>query len=129
MLVTGMRSHDVTVTNINLFTTYVAAMPELPEGVTSGKAAQVFIEEQPEASQMVKTIQADATVAECATHPPGSRAQMGHVYSLSSDSTVLRGKCGSQTPLYPPMYSTSPADAAIPISHHGLILMDVETHP
>ncbi|KAJ7809963.1 hypothetical protein B0H14DRAFT_2524476 [Mycena olivaceomarginata] len=104
-------------------------MPELPESVTSGTLPKVFVDDQPESSRCVKTIQADPTQAESAAHPAGTRASAGHVYTLESSSTASRGSCGSQTPIYPPLYSTTGNEASVPISEHGLILVDAETHP
>jgi hypothetical protein len=65
-------------------------MPELPEGVTSGYLAKNFISDQPAGSLGVKSIQADATIEESLSHPPGSRANLGHVYTRESSSTILR---------------------------------------
>lgn len=75
-------------------------MPELPEGVTSGYLVKQFISDQPAGSLGVKSIQADATIEESLSHPPGSRANLGHVYTLELSSTILRGSCDSQTPVY-----------------------------
>lgn len=104
-------------------------MPELPEGVTSGYLAKHFISDQPAGSLGVKSIQADATIEESLSHPPGSRANLGHVYTLESSSTILRGSCDSQTPVYPPLYATDPDDPPVPISERGLVLLEAETHP
>jgi hypothetical protein len=104
-------------------------MPELPESVTSGSLPKVFVDNQPESSRCVKTIQADPTQAESAAHPAGTWASAGHVYTLESSSTASCGSCGSQTPIYPPLYSTTGNEASVPISEHGLILVDAETHP
>ncbi|KAJ7444728.1 hypothetical protein FB451DRAFT_1149189 [Mycena latifolia] len=104
-------------------------MPELPEGVTSGTLPQVFAHDQPQASLLVQDLMADATQAERAFHPLGSLAQRGHVYPLASSSPALRGSSKTQTPLYPPLYSTTPEQPVIPIMQRGLILVDVETHP
>ncbi|KAJ6521610.1 hypothetical protein B0H10DRAFT_2088643 [Mycena sp. CBHHK59/15] len=104
-------------------------MPELPEAVASGTLPQVFIHKQPEGSLVVKEILADATQAEWSSHPSGSPASLGHVYCVESSSTAPRGSCKSQTLLYPHLYSTSSTDPPVPISQHGLILVDAETHP
>lgn len=104
-------------------------MPELPEAVTSGKVTKHFVDDQPAGSLLVKTIQADATQAEWANHPPGSPGSLGHVYPLESSSTVLRGSSTSQTPIYPTMYSTSSSEAPVPILERGMVLISVETHP
>ncbi|KAJ6584260.1 hypothetical protein B0H10DRAFT_2338081 [Mycena sp. CBHHK59/15] len=104
-------------------------MPELPEAVASGTLPQVFIHKQPAGSLVVKEILADATQAEWSSHPSGSPASLGHVYCVESSSTALLGSCKSQTLLYPHLYSTSSTDPPVPISQHGLILVDAETHP
>ncbi|KAJ7809725.1 hypothetical protein B0H14DRAFT_2607879 [Mycena olivaceomarginata] len=79
-------------------------MPELPESVTSGTLPKVFVDDQPESSRCVKTIQANPTQAESAAHPAGTRASAGHVYTLESSSTASRSSCGSQTPIYRHIY-------------------------
>lgn len=104
-------------------------MPELPEGVTSGYLVKHFISDQPAGSLGVKSIQADATIEESLSHPPGSRANLGHVYTLESSSTILRGSCDSQTPVHLPLYATDPDDPPVPISERGLVLLEAETHP
>ncbi|KAF8163868.1 hypothetical protein K438DRAFT_2067855 [Mycena galopus ATCC 62051] len=104
-------------------------MPELAEGTISGILVQHFIQSHPEGSLRVKNLLADATEAESLVHPPCSRANLGHVYTLESSATVLRGSCDSQTPLYPPLYATAPGETPVPISEHGLALIDAETHP
>ncbi|KAJ7468853.1 hypothetical protein B0H11DRAFT_2045141 [Mycena galericulata] len=104
-------------------------MPELPEAIISGTLPQFFVNEQPKGSILLLDIQADATQAERALHPAGSAANLGYVYSLESSSTALRGTSGMQTPIYPPLYATSPDEPAVQILQHGLVLIDVETHP
>ncbi|KAJ7099989.1 hypothetical protein B0H15DRAFT_927592 [Mycena belliarum] len=104
-------------------------MPELPEATTSGKLPRLFVATQPDSCRIVKTIQADATQAEMPAHPAGSRASNGHVYVLESSSKALRGCTNAQTPLYPPLYSTTQKEPPVPISTHGLVLVDAETHP
>jgi hypothetical protein len=89
-------------------------MSKLPEGVTSGYLAKQFISDQPADSLGVKSIQADATIEESLSHPPGSRANLRHVYILESSSTILRVSCDSQTPVYPPLYATDPDDPPVP---------------
>jgi hypothetical protein len=104
-------------------------MPELAEGVMSGTLVQAFIQSYPAGTLKVKNLLADATDAESRTHPPGSKANLGHVYCLESSSKALRGSCGSQTPLYPPLYATAPADKVIPIAQRDMTLIEAETHP
>ncbi|KAJ7886938.1 hypothetical protein B0H13DRAFT_1889078 [Mycena leptocephala] len=102
------------------------SMPELPEGVN---LTEQFIFDQPAGFLGVKIIQADATIEESLSYPPGSRANLGHVYTLESSSTILRVSCDSQTPVYPPLYATDPDDPPVPISERGLVLLEAETHP
>ncbi|KAJ7637920.1 hypothetical protein DFH06DRAFT_1053934, partial [Mycena polygramma] len=104
-------------------------MPELPESIISGKLPKHFVDQQPAGSLLVRDILADPTIEESATHPLGSPASLGHVYSLESSSGILRGTSGIQTPVYPPLYSTSSDQPPVHILKHGLVLMDVETHP
>ncbi|KAJ7787897.1 hypothetical protein B0H14DRAFT_2473055 [Mycena olivaceomarginata] len=104
-------------------------MPELAEGVMSGTLVQDFIQSHPAGTLKVKNLLADATDAESRTHPPGSKANLGHVYCLESSCKALRGSCGSQTPLYPPFYATAPADKVIPIAQRDMTLIEAETHP
>ncbi|KAJ7924257.1 hypothetical protein B0H13DRAFT_1601867 [Mycena leptocephala] len=103
-------------------------MPELPEGVTSGYLAKHFISDQPAGSLGVKSIQADATIEESLSDSPGSRANLRHVYTRESSSTILRVSCDSQTPVYPPLYATE-HDPPVPISERGLVLLEAETRP
>ncbi|KAJ7032300.1 hypothetical protein C8F04DRAFT_1359135 [Mycena alexandri] len=104
-------------------------MPELAEAVASGKLSQLFIQEQPLSSCLVKALLADPTQPESSAHPPGSRAASGHVYALESSSAALRGSCSSQTPIYPPLYATNWVEPPVPILKHGLTLVAAETHP
>ncbi|KAJ7156231.1 hypothetical protein C8R46DRAFT_1294815 [Mycena filopes] len=104
-------------------------MPEIPESITSGTLPKVFINETPPSSRRVAAILADPTQAEAAAEPTGTRASAGHVYTLSSSSTICRGSAKSQTPVYPPLYSTKPTESSVPILDHGLVLVDAETHP
>ncbi|KAK6971267.1 hypothetical protein R3P38DRAFT_2587381 [Favolaschia claudopus] len=104
-------------------------MPEFSEALVSALLCLFLLNSVPPESLVVQNLWADATLAESSSHPEGSRASLGHVFTLDSDSTALRGSSDSQTPLYPPALSTDPNDPLVPIIEHGLKLVGVETHP
>lgn len=80
-------------------------MPEYREGAMAGKTVGNFADSEPESNRLLEDIQADATAKEQVTHPPGSLASQGHVYSLPASTTIKRGQCGAQTIVYPLKYA------------------------